>query len=652
MRNVMFLMLMIFCGGLAQAVVVNLDVDGGGIATYSGQGAYADPGNNFWNSVTQTSTNLIASDGVTATTIGVAINSNKGIYGTANITNALMADYCAVRSATMTIDITGLEAGQEYELYIYCNGDKVDQNSEVTFGGNTVTTVGLFSDDLVLNENYVIILATADENGEVSGTITNNLSQYAAINGMQIAPAVYPGQAHTPAPTGTEVDSETINWVSWEAPLTKYDVDGDPNLESVDSYDITYYILDNGEVDASDPNWLKNDVVFDDDVTSPYTFAEDLLYEQTVFWRVDTHVTWDSNDFTGTEELTSIVQGKDWQFTTAPKYTAPEVTTFENVITTVELATVGANLSAEITGNSTDLTVSDFELLENDFQYPGSGALTQSTWGANPTAILTATEPGIYKVKLTVTDTAEGDFGPTTIEAIAQIIVYADACEAKKASPGGWDGNEYDFDDNCVVNLLDFAELAAAWLDDTSMKAQETETYDVVSLELDADIIVSAGQDEYAPNDPNYTWDAPLLSNSGGPRNFSNTDCLDGIQLGYTDVNDFLTYEIVIPEDTTEPIAYTYTVTTRTAYPEPGEDDPAMFISFGSVTSEGATDVVNAYGSVTLSAGKGWGGQGNPDQWNIDTDTLDFGAPGTYLVRVTFSDGFNLDFFALKKIEE
>ena len=187
----MLLVLLVLCVGVvAQAAVVNLDVNGGsGIPViYSGQGAYADLGNDYWNSVTQTSTNLIASDGVTATTIGVAISSNKGIYDTDKITNNLMEDYCAVRDATMTIDITGLDAGADYDLYIYANGDWDYQNGTISFGGNTITTAGLLSDDFVLNANYVVMSVTADVNGQVSGTIDNDQNSYSAINGMQIVP--------------------------------------------------------------------------------------------------------------------------------------------------------------------------------------------------------------------------------------------------------------------------------------------------------------------------------------------------------------------------------------------------------------------------------------------------------------------------------
>ena len=40
------------CGNATQAQVINFDVPGGaGAANYSGQGAYSDPGNNYWNPV-------------------------------------------------------------------------------------------------------------------------------------------------------------------------------------------------------------------------------------------------------------------------------------------------------------------------------------------------------------------------------------------------------------------------------------------------------------------------------------------------------------------------------------------------------------------------------------------------------------------------
>ena len=46
------------CGNALQAQIINFDVPGGawGFTNYSGQGAYSDPGNNFWNAIVNNGT--------------------------------------------------------------------------------------------------------------------------------------------------------------------------------------------------------------------------------------------------------------------------------------------------------------------------------------------------------------------------------------------------------------------------------------------------------------------------------------------------------------------------------------------------------------------------------------------------------------------
>ena len=68
-----------------QGQVINFDVPGGaGAANYSGQGAYPDPGHNYWNPIagggTTPATNKL-SDGVTHSSITLT-SSLGGTYGT------------------------------------------------------------------------------------------------------------------------------------------------------------------------------------------------------------------------------------------------------------------------------------------------------------------------------------------------------------------------------------------------------------------------------------------------------------------------------------------------------------------------------------------------------------------------------------------
>jgi hypothetical protein len=191
-----------------------------------------------------------------------------------------------------------------------------------------------------------------------------------------------------------------------------------------------------------------------------------LVPYKTYDWRVDTRVTWDSNEITGS--FTTVVPGKQWQFTTKSNYYAP-VLTFGSVITTQTL--LPANLSATVTANTLPITSVTFTLLTDDVEYPaGANAVLTNTTTSNqnPTATLTTDKTGKYKVKLVVSD------GENPAQKVAEVVVYADACAAKKASPSGWTADYFDTNGDCIINLKDFADMADEWLNQTSMTVQET----------------------------------------------------------------------------------------------------------------------------------------------------------------------------------
>lgn len=86
-RTLAWLLLGQVCAASAAAqIVVNIDAKSSSVATYSGQGAYADSGNNYWNAVTSTAggSGFLASDGTTVTTISFSVSgipSNQIGYG-------------------------------------------------------------------------------------------------------------------------------------------------------------------------------------------------------------------------------------------------------------------------------------------------------------------------------------------------------------------------------------------------------------------------------------------------------------------------------------------------------------------------------------------------------------------------------------------
>jgi len=107
-----------------QAQVINFDVPGGAdAANYSGPGAYADPGNNYWNPVvgngTTGATNRL-SDGITTTPITLTsqMGGTYGTQGTQGTPAALQQPYQYNNATLRTDTLNNVPAGT-YNLYLY-----------------------------------------------------------------------------------------------------------------------------------------------------------------------------------------------------------------------------------------------------------------------------------------------------------------------------------------------------------------------------------------------------------------------------------------------------------------------------------------------------------------------------------------------------
>ena len=110
--------------GSLEAQVVNFDVPGGaGAANYSGQGAYSDPGHNYWNPVfgggTTPATNRL-SDGVTPTPITLTsqLGGTFGTQGTQGTAGALQSPYEYNNAVLRTDSLNNVPPGT-YNLYLY-----------------------------------------------------------------------------------------------------------------------------------------------------------------------------------------------------------------------------------------------------------------------------------------------------------------------------------------------------------------------------------------------------------------------------------------------------------------------------------------------------------------------------------------------------
>lgn len=123
------------------------------------------------------------------------------------------------------------------------------------------------------------------------------------------------GAATNPVPSlnDQEVDSETVSSLSWTAP-------SDPNIVSISGYDVVF---------GTEPNMLLNPVYPVTTESLPVTLA----YDTTYYWRVDTHLVWDTNEITGF--INDTVTGSEWTFTTLPENKVPKVTV-EDFLTAME----------------------------------------------------------------------------------------------------------------------------------------------------------------------------------------------------------------------------------------------------------------------------------------------------------------------------
>ncbi|MCF7853210.1 MAG: PEP-CTERM sorting domain-containing protein [Candidatus Pacebacteria bacterium] len=193
-----------------EAAVINVDFnaeyEGSETTTYSGQGAFSDPGNNYWNGVDVSVgtevvvANPLYSDGVTSSDINITVPAIGDFFSWAGAfsPNALMDDWGKTsflyNSETMTID--NLELNQRYALYLYgavfnTEGSKFTINgvsqlcAALTAGETDITQPGAEG-----NAYVVFWPVYPDATGQIAVTWgRNNESVFfaAPFNGFQIA---------------------------------------------------------------------------------------------------------------------------------------------------------------------------------------------------------------------------------------------------------------------------------------------------------------------------------------------------------------------------------------------------------------------------------------------------------------------------------
>ncbi|MEM7205775.1 MAG: hypothetical protein AAF628_36310 [Planctomycetota bacterium] len=170
----------------SQQLVVNVDAGDAGSA-YSGQGVIVDPGNDHWNAIGGSGTNLLASDGATPTGISVDLLGDSTFTG--SNPNGLLADYVYASRwgavAIGDISITGLQANADYLIYVFSAGNALEEAGVITLNGVTGCTNGSRSPQFIEGDNYTLVEARSDATGTITGTF-DPLDAVCAINGLQI----------------------------------------------------------------------------------------------------------------------------------------------------------------------------------------------------------------------------------------------------------------------------------------------------------------------------------------------------------------------------------------------------------------------------------------------------------------------------------
>jgi alpha-L-fucosidase 2 len=178
----------------ARAQVINFDVPGGiaGFTNYSGQGAYSDPGKNYWNPIVPngTATSCKLDDGTTSSAITLTVSSDithTGTQGTQGTPSALQNPFLDATPGPKTCSLNNVPAGT-YLLYLYgINGDTptqgfcsrgtvftVNVNGTQWTTSSTENTAGAFNTFIQGNDYSVFQVQVGPGTGTITFTYQAN----------------------------------------------------------------------------------------------------------------------------------------------------------------------------------------------------------------------------------------------------------------------------------------------------------------------------------------------------------------------------------------------------------------------------------------------------------------------------------------------
>jgi len=290
------------------------------------------------------------------------------------------------------------------------------------------------------NRSEILTLSLLPTSGHDAYIAMDNLTFFEAHTSL--VPDPLNGQSDIRADL---VDRQVPGAISW-------DYIDDPNISQVFGYDV-YFDANEFMVSTGSPS-VKIAANQLSTSCSPI-----LDWNTTYYWRVDMNV--DQASVPGSDPNTIV--GMVWSFTTKPEDTAPTVDAGDNILTTLALTSPPNELI--LGGSVSDDGASPLTVQWEAFEVALGAGLTSKVVFADSTApdtAVTISQPGTYVLKLTATD-MNGSFSDQM-----EVVVFEDACQAKKAT-GTWAANYYDRNADCIVDMEDFAIMAAEWLNSTAL---------------------------------------------------------------------------------------------------------------------------------------------------------------------------------------
>ena len=365
------------------------------------------------------------------------------------------------------------EPGKWYHLAVVTDGDRLDMYAD-EFDGNGFQNIGTLimaagiDHSLLATGNWTFGRGWYNGNfvDHIDGNMDNIRFSDEALTTDQLIPSILLGtkaQAHAPQPpnraAGVPLD-QVLSWKTGQA---------DPNdPASVPNPKITQHNLwlsvAYDPMNPPDrPNWQDPgariieipadtnppDGNVDPNASySPTGLQRDALY----YWIVD-----ESLGAAHTEDWDNIIAGATWSFKTVTS--APEVDAGSSILTWLKEGTTTVDLNGTVTDVTGDVTATTWSVVSSP---PDSVVSIADNSAAVTTA--TMTETGTYVLELHAVDAAQNEDADQM-----EISVYGDSCQAAQNNPNGYTAPIGDVNNDCRMDFIDLAILAAAWLNDASL---------------------------------------------------------------------------------------------------------------------------------------------------------------------------------------